>query len=266
MELNRFGLSRYMPSSVKKEVRRKNGFGCVICGKAIFEYEHISPPFKDAEKHDVEGITLLCPEHHAKKTRGHLSVATIMKHMENPRAKQNGFSHEAFDIGIEFPEIVIGDFSGTQVTSIIAMNGHRLISISPPEQLGQPFILNAHICDQAGVPILEIVDNEWRTSSENWDVEVTGSRLSIRSAYRSIAIVLRVDPPNRLVFERLQLTHKGASIYADEIGLVVTLPNGYQMKMQGSYCHGCDIGIDITNQYIGIGKGGGFTHIGSIST
>jgi hypothetical protein len=67
---NRFGLSRDIPRGIKREVRRRSGFGCVICGCAIFEYEHVDPPFSEAKQHDPSGITLLCGQCHSYVTRG----------------------------------------------------------------------------------------------------------------------------------------------------------------------------------------------------
>jgi hypothetical protein len=64
----------------------------------------------------------------------------------------------------------------------IRICGDEVFSISGPADLGQPFLLNARFFDQNGQPILDIVENEWRSSSENWDVEVVGPRISIADA------------------------------------------------------------------------------------
>ncbi|MEH2485180.1 Abi-alpha family protein [Bradyrhizobium sp. AZCC 2230] len=81
---NRHGLSRNIPADVKRTVRQRDGFGCVVCGKAIYDYEHFDPEFADATQHDPAGIVLLCISCHGKKTRGFLSKQTIAAARQSP--------------------------------------------------------------------------------------------------------------------------------------------------------------------------------------
>lgn len=46
-DINKYGLTRDIPASVKRAVRQRDGFGCVICGLGIYTYEHIDQPFKN---------------------------------------------------------------------------------------------------------------------------------------------------------------------------------------------------------------------------
>lgn len=66
-EKNKYGLSRYVPSDVRRIVRQRCGFGCVICGLSLYDYEHFAPYFKDAKSHDPDGITLLCMQSNQKE-------------------------------------------------------------------------------------------------------------------------------------------------------------------------------------------------------
>ena len=69
---NDHGLSRHIPEDVKREVRQRSRFGCVIpgCRRAFYEYEHIEPEFKDAKSHDPAAICLVCPNHNPRRTGG----------------------------------------------------------------------------------------------------------------------------------------------------------------------------------------------------
>ena len=58
--MNRFGLGRDIPGTTKRIVRQRCGFGCVVCGAAFYQYEHVDPAFADARVHDPEKICLLC--------------------------------------------------------------------------------------------------------------------------------------------------------------------------------------------------------------
>lgn len=69
---NKHGLSRNIPSAVRLKVRKRCGFGCVVCGSAVYDYEHFEPEFHDAKEHSASGIALLCPTDHARKRKGEL--------------------------------------------------------------------------------------------------------------------------------------------------------------------------------------------------
>jgi len=56
-----------IPDPVKRTIRQRCGFGCVICGLPIYEYDHIFG-YKNETGHIVEEITLLCDHHHKLKT------------------------------------------------------------------------------------------------------------------------------------------------------------------------------------------------------
>ena len=77
-EVNQHGLSRYIPADVRRDVRHRSKFGCVVCRRGFYQYEHIDPPFEDAESHDPDHICCLCGSCHDSVTRGHLSKAMVI--------------------------------------------------------------------------------------------------------------------------------------------------------------------------------------------
>jgi hypothetical protein len=48
---------RYVPAEIKRAVRQRCGFGCVLCGVPIFQYDHMIP-FAEVQEHTEENITL----------------------------------------------------------------------------------------------------------------------------------------------------------------------------------------------------------------
>jgi hypothetical protein len=102
---NRQGLLRYIPDAVKRQVRQRCGFGCILCGNAIVQYEHVGPTFADASKHEADGITLLGPTHHAEVTSGMRSKRSVIAASANPKCLQRGFSSFLFEKSNQFPEI-----------------------------------------------------------------------------------------------------------------------------------------------------------------
>lgn len=213
--VNKHGLSRHIPEDVKRRVREMCGFGCVICGNGIIEYEHIEPEFHNATKHDPAGITLLCPQCHAKKTRKFLSVETVKAAMAKPMALQKGYAKEVFDIGGGRPIIV---FAGSIIRNCpvpLLIAGHPLFTIEQPEENGGPFRLSGDFYDSQGKPSLSIVNNEWQAWAGNWDVTVSGGAITIHEDTGRIHLVLRSDPPDTIIVERLNMTYQHWEIIGD---------------------------------------------------
>jgi hypothetical protein len=91
-QTSRHGLSRNIPNSIKRTIRQNCGFGCIICGCATYEYEHVDPSFEDATVHDPDKMTLLCGSCHSYVTRGIWSKDRVKAAMRNPKCLEKGFS------------------------------------------------------------------------------------------------------------------------------------------------------------------------------
>ena len=81
---NKYDLSRTIPNEVKRVVRQECGFGCIVCGNAIYTYEHIIPEWKDALSHEVDKIGLLCNNCHIQTTKGLIPKEAIQKYRDSP--------------------------------------------------------------------------------------------------------------------------------------------------------------------------------------
>lgn len=264
--VNKYGLSRNISETVKREVRQRCGFGCVVCGNAIYQYEHVDPPYAEAKEHNAEHIVLLCGGCHDRVTRGILSKQTIQNKSLNPKCKEQSFSFGPFDIGNIHPEISVGTFSGKNVETIIRILGDDVLSVRAPICQGQPFLINAKLCDRDGRKILEIVDNEWRSPTSNWDIEVVGTKITIRKKLGDVILILRTDPPYKLIVERLDMEHRGVRIRCSEgQNIEVVTPDGQILRGRGIRVNNCKIGINIDSNSIAMGVGGGSTHIEAIS-
>lgn len=222
---NKNDLTRPIPAAVQRQVRERCGFGCVICGSMFYQYDHLGVEFKDADEHDPEKIVLLCGGCHDKKTRKFLSTATIERHAKAPRAKQDSFSWGGFDLGVEYPEIIMGTIVTRRSASLINVDGEDIFSILPPEAEGLPFRVNASIYNKHGELVIKIVNNEFQALATNWDVEVVGGKVSVRSASGVFNLVIRSEPPHRLVIERLDMIYRGMSIICQE-GRNITIESG----------------------------------------
>jgi hypothetical protein len=219
-ETNRYGLSRYIPADILRAVRRECGYGCVICGLAVAQYEHFDPPFEDARSHTLEGIAFLCGGCHDKKTRGVWSVEKIAAARLNPITFRNGCARDVLDISPPFT-LWIGNSSVKNVSTVVrTRDGDSWFAMAPPEEAGGPMRISAKFFSEDGAPSLVIDNNEWSTSSSQWDIEVVGGRIVVRSSPDSVALQLLAVPPHALRLERLRMRREDISILVDQSGEV----------------------------------------------
>lgn len=240
---NKHGLSRAIPSEVKRAIRQYCGFGCVICGSGIIHYEHVKPEFHDAIEHIPEKMALLCPQCHAKVTTGFWSKTKVLNAMKLPICKTQGFSREVFDIGHGHPAL---QFGGTLLRNCpipIQVGEIPLFKIAPAEADGAPFRLSGFFCDSKGDLTLKIVENEWQASSNNWDVEVSGSAITIRETKGNIHLKLIAEPPNKIIVDRLNMSINDMLFQANGDFLRVTNPRGAIMEVTSCIVDNCQVGI-----------------------
>jgi hypothetical protein len=255
---NKYGLKRSdLTSDQKRQIRQNAGFGCVICGKAIGQYEHIDPPFSESKEHDPSKMTYLCASHHEEVTRGHRSKESVAKAALNPIAKKAGFSFGAFDVGSDSPTVTIGPVVVQSCKSIITVLGNEVLAIHDPEEPGAPFRLNAEMRDAAGRIIFSIQDNEWKIRHGNWDAEIVGSQIVIRESLGNIALRIRTDPPSSLFVEKMNMRYRGHSIECNAKKFEIVAPSGRRISVDGARMIGCDGAVAVDNNSIMLGIGGG---------
>ncbi|MCB1345342.1 MAG: SEC-C domain-containing protein [Rhodobacter sp.] len=256
-EVNRFGLRRRPESSVRRTIRKNSGFGCVVCGLAIGDYEHVDPTYVDAEIHDPNCMTFLCIRCHGKVTRGQLSKESVKDAMREPAAFKAGFSFEALDVGSSAPTIHIGPMSVKNCESIISVNSRPVLWIHPPEEAGGPVRIGAEIRNEHGELVFSIVDNEWRVQKESWDVEVIGKTTTIRNGPREIALVIRTEPPGDLYIDRMDMSIEGYRFWIDSGNLYIRRPDGQTDSVQRFDFVDCTAAIVAVNNTLIFGTGGG---------
>ena len=229
VQFNRNGLNRDIPDPIKRIIRQRCGFGCVVCGKAIYQYHHTNPSFADAIKHEPDKIILLCLECHGRVTSGLLSDRSVEKSALSPKCLEKGFSYFPLDINDEKDgeiqvRVVLGTTTFINVRSFISINNKSMFSILPPEIPGSPARLSASFYDASGSAIARITDNEWQSRSANWDVEIVGPKVIIRQRFGDVCLVIRSNPPQGLIVEKLNMYYQGFKIVADNERVAIWKP------------------------------------------
>jgi hypothetical protein len=205
---NQYGLDRNIPAAVEREVRQRSRFGCVVCRRAIYQYEHIDPEFRDAREHDPKRICLLCGACHDKVTRGQLSKATVAR--KYGEIASGGSPQSAFDeLDLSGAPIVIklGSSVFSHCEKIIEIDGETILAIRQANGLGAPPLLSGVFVGDEEQELLKIKENVWSGSHSAWDIECVGTRITIRKKAREISLQFRVDPPHEIHIEKLDMKY-----------------------------------------------------------
>ena len=240
---NQYGLARHIPAEVKRAVRQRCRFGCVVCGLGVYDYEHVDPEFKDAKEHDPSRIALLCPSCHAKVTRGQWSKERVKAALQAPKAAEAGYAKEFFDFTGGHPEVIFGGNTLRNCRIPLMVHGIPLLSITPAAEPGAPFELSANFSDQFGAPTLSIENNEWRVWSDNWDVEVKGPSIAIVSRNRESSLRLRALPPNALAVEQLEMSLGAYRFSCTPDRLIIRTQAGGTLDFSRNIMDGCAVGM-----------------------
>jgi hypothetical protein len=221
--VNRYGLSRTVPPDIQEQIRKRCGFGCVICGTCFYDYEHFDPDFVDAQAHHPDGMTLLCMQCNQKRKRGILSRETVARCNLAPKCLQQGFAREWLDYGIHPITIALGSCTSSW-GNVLTVGNESILAVREPFAPGMPWRLSAKFADHLGRPTLTIDDNHLIVHSSNWDVIPKGPRVIVRPQKGKRSLVLKMEPPTMICIERMDMNWAGRSIRADKRKLKFKYP------------------------------------------
>lgn len=242
MAKNQICNSRNIPLPIQREVRQRCGFGCVICGMPLYEYEHMEE-WAVVKRHVAEEITLLCDQHHREKTGGLLPIEAVREANDNPLNLRDGVS-KPYDLHFsgKTAEIEIGSNSftcedkgyGTQMIPI-SVDGTPLIGLMLADG---HLLLNLIIFDEFNAPVLHIKNNQLYYSTDPWDIQLIGTKLIVREAHRKILIEIIFSPPDKVVINRGRFLRNGVEILVRPTNILVTNNSCIISKTRAHNCNG----------------------------
>jgi len=186
-----------IPESIKRAVRQRCHFGCIICGIPIFDYDHIEA-YSTTLSHEENNIVLLCPFHHAEKTRGRISVNTVRKRSLKPFNRGQSFTSKT-KIGIIEPDTFSVKIAGV-IYTFDAMDG-QVYPVLNIECLSYVSFTREHlellpsiyVPDENGKIILQIDKGELALSTGVWDYNIVGKILRVSSKEHDVIISIRYE-------------------------------------------------------------------------
>lgn len=233
-----------IPQPVKRAVRQRCGFGCVICGLPLYEYDHLIA-FAEVGEHDPQNLVLLCDSHHREKTSGLLPAEKVVTANQAPRNLETGESHP---FGMHYEgregELRIG---GNQFVSGYLSTGSTLVAVMVDDTpiVGFSFedgrlLLMVQLFNEANELLVQIAESELVYSTSPWDVEFVGRRLTVRHGPGDIFVSMTFEPPTCVVVDRGRLWRNGVELQIAPTGLQI---GGLTMSDCGTT--GCDIGVAV---------------------
>jgi len=224
---NKHGLKRYIPTTVRRTIRKNSGFGCVVCGNAIVDYEHVDPEWNDAKSHNASRMTLLCPGCHAKVTRGTLSKAKVKEHMKKPWSFKNGLSYDDLELPPANPKIHIGNSTYRTETVVLRTHGKNLLQFHPPETANLPYRVSGEFYNQAGALTSRIKKNIFESILGEHDVEFVGTKITVKSPnQKKPSLVLIREGGEDLRIEELNMFYSGVSFNVSKDGVLTVVSGG----------------------------------------
>lgn len=173
-------------SEIKRLVRQKCGFGCVICRCPIYDYDHLQD-YSKVKEHTAENIVLLCPTCHRKKTNKLIDVSVIERAIEG--VKNNSFTRpDPFPQGIKKISLGNNDISMSKGTPFF-IHGFGEIRF----EYNNGILLSGYFLDGKGKPAIIFEDNEYIVSVDVWDLEYVGHTLTFRDAIRKVFVSIEFD-------------------------------------------------------------------------
>lgn len=171
-------------------------------------------------------------------------------------------NHTAFIFREKLAEIEIGGNSftcedqgyGTAMVPI-SVDGTPLIGLVMADG---HLLLNLVIFDEFNAPVLHIKNNQLYYSTAPWDIQLVGTRLSIREAHRKILIEIDFKPPNKVVIKRGRFLRNGVEILVRPSNILIT---NNATLLSGCHAHNCYGGLIVGHHEQSLG---GFMALGCL--
>jgi hypothetical protein len=249
-----------IPDPMKREVRQRCGFGCVICGLPLYTYEHILG-WANIHRHVASELTLLCDQHQRESTNKLLPREQIIHADKDPYNLREGVS-KPYTLHYSGPICII-DLGNNVFSARDDGSNPEFIAFAIDEETIIGFrldnghwLLNLNAYDKNDNLILHIADNELIYSVSPWDIELVGRNLIIREAQRKILVDILFEPPSQIKIQRGHFFHNGIEVEIKPDCLYVVNSRYRLANISGAGLNGLNLGIQkskIWNMWMEVG-------------
>lgn len=245
-QINKHGLPRHIPSPIKAQIRKDDGYGCINCGCIFVQYEHIDPLFCDAKVHDPSKMTLLCSGCHDESTGKRLPKRIIEAKKKNPYCKKVGFAKsKKFYPSPNKMRIEIGNSSFSNTDIALTINGKPFIWVTKDSSDPySPLLYNAIFMDSTGEKVGYLNNNQFIGIVGSCDFQAIASRIEVRSKEREINLILEIEGDSVIRIKKLFFGYQGEVFKLNNDGSI-SLSNN--CRIGGIHTDNCLGGLAIGN-------------------
>ncbi|MGN6645842.1 MAG: HNH endonuclease signature motif containing protein [Cytophaga sp.] len=217
-------ISRNIPLPIKRQVRQECGFGCVICGLPLYEYDHIFD-WSIVKEHKIANLALLCDKHHKEKTNRLLTSDQVLKYRLDPHNLKQEFSKEyslhfeGTDFSVEIGPTIFSLENVNPTNDFIIpilIDNYRIISFNIVEN---QLFFDLVVFNKERKLLLEIHENQLIYSIGQWDIEFVGRNLTLREESNKIFFDIDFIIPNKVKINKGTFYYNGRCILIDKNGI-----------------------------------------------
>lgn len=242
-KINKHGLTRYIKKSIKEQIRKDAGFGCVICGSLIVEYEHIEPEYHNAKVHDPKCMTILCPFCHDKVTKKRISKKAVWKAKEKPMALIKGFVNDYLSVETDDATFKIGSTVTSMTNVVLNIYGKPILWFEPPSQSDEPFKLCCVFYDKNSKVTAFINRNEFVGLVGDKDILSEGTRIEIVESKKHKLLVIDVEGDAPIHIKTLDMMYADAQVTVKPSGQLVLKQGKSEMTLDSCTISNCGSGF-----------------------
>lgn len=164
---------------MKRSIRQRSGFGCVICGIPIYQYHHIHG-FDAAIGHEEEEITLLCNACHSKHHKGLISKKQVVSANASPHNIRVGISasDRVWYCEERICTAMIGSNEILGVTDSVVVLLIDFVEILRLSRVDGVWLLSLLVFNHNDELLLQIVDNELSYKADAFDIQFEGFNIN----------------------------------------------------------------------------------------
>ncbi|HEC2576556.1 TPA: hypothetical protein R2K49_004513 [Raoultella ornithinolytica] len=239
--------SRNIPLPMKREIRQRCGFGCVVCGLPLYEYEHMEE-WATVKRHVESEITLLCDQHHKEKTSGLLPKEAVLLANKNPHNLKKGVSKPynlhfygdsmCIDVGTNVFITKVDKKENYSVSTPIMIDGIPIITFVIEDG---HILLNITLFDKKNNVCFAILNNQLIYNTFLWDIQLIGTKITIREKLGSIFFEINFMPPNRIEITRGKILCNGINMEISNKSVIINQHTVYSNNIYRD----CHIGLGI---------------------
>ena len=220
-----------IPEAIKRTVRQECGFGCVLCGCPIYDYDHIEE-YSRVQKHETDNLALLCTECHRQKTNKRLPVSRVQDARKEPFNLKHGKTTcnniIAFERFIKTAKIKFGtnyctyDFSYGTFLSALCIDNNHLVQF---KSIDGEFFINIKAYDTNNKEVLSIMNNVMCHSTDIFDVKYEGTILTVKEAKQRTILSVNFDTSGTIEILKMDMKYNNHSVYINKDDLLLNNKN-----------------------------------------